>query len=213
MADREISVIRPDTDALKAMSHPTRLRMLGLLRSEGPATASALAARLGLNSGATSYHLRQLADAGLVVDDESLGSRRDRWWRAAHQSTRTRLRADDAPEFRAATLAFVRAAVQQQVALLHEADDERDDLPEEWLDATTNSDWGIRMTPAQARALVDRIGEILTEAMENEPDEHEAPEGAESVIFQLHAFPRPGRVTRFAEGDGDGNVTEDGGVS
>lgn len=196
MPEREISVIRPDTDALRAMSHPTRLRMLGLLRSDGAATASALANRLGLNSGATSYHLRQLADAGLVVEDESLGSKRDRWWKAAHESTRTHLGADDEPEHRAATLAFVRAAVQQQVSMLQEADAEREDLPEAWLDATTNSDWGIRMTAAQARALVDRLGDVLTEAFENEPDEDEAPEDAETVIFQLHAFPRPGRVTR-----------------
>ena len=80
----ELSRITPGPAGLKALSHPVRLRMLGLLRAEGPATATALAARLGLNSGATSYHLRQLAAHGFVEDDASRGNGRDPWWRAAH---------------------------------------------------------------------------------------------------------------------------------
>jgi hypothetical protein len=32
--------------------------MLGMLRIDGPATATTLAARLGINTGAASYHLR-----------------------------------------------------------------------------------------------------------------------------------------------------------
>ena len=70
--------------------------MLGLLRSEGPATATSLARRLDLNSGATSYHLRQLAQHGFVVEDTERGNARDRWWKAAHQATMTeRVRPDD----------------------------------------------------------------------------------------------------------------------
>ena len=84
----ELSSITPGPEALRALSHPLRLRILGLLRMDGPSTATALATRLGLNSGATSYHLRQLAQHGFVVDDEARGNARERWWRAAHQSTR-----------------------------------------------------------------------------------------------------------------------------
>ena len=71
--------------------------MLGLLRSEGPATATTLATRLGLNSGATSYHLRQLEKHGFIVEDTSRGNARDRWWRAAHQSTQTESRTPRRP--------------------------------------------------------------------------------------------------------------------
>ena len=63
--DRDIAL---DAGSLRGLAHPVRLRMLGLLRTEGPATATRLAARLGLNSGATSYHLRQLATHGFVVE-------------------------------------------------------------------------------------------------------------------------------------------------
>src|SRR5690606_19778936 len=58
---RQISRIKPDAMALRALAHPQRMRMLAMLRIDGPATATALAERMGLNSGATSYHLRQLA--------------------------------------------------------------------------------------------------------------------------------------------------------
>ena len=80
------SSITPDIAGLRALSHPVRLRMLGLLRTEGPATATTLAQRLGLNTGATSYHLRQLAQHGFIEEDTERGNGRDRWWRAAHDS-------------------------------------------------------------------------------------------------------------------------------
>ena len=55
--------------------------MLGMLRIDGPATATSLAARLGINTGQTSYHLRQLAQHGFVVDDDERGNGRERWWK------------------------------------------------------------------------------------------------------------------------------------
>nr|WP_284288313.1 helix-turn-helix domain-containing protein [Angustibacter aerolatus] len=41
------------------MAHPLRVRILGMLRSDGADTATGLANRLGLSSAATAYHLRQ----------------------------------------------------------------------------------------------------------------------------------------------------------
>lgn len=67
-------------DALRALAHPLRVQLFSALTSFGPATASALAARLGESSGATSYHLRQLEKHGFVREDTSRGNGRDRWW-------------------------------------------------------------------------------------------------------------------------------------
>ena len=78
MAPRETD----DVAALRAFAHPVRLRLLSLLRLDGPATASALARRTGESSGSTSYHLRQLARFGLVEDAEGAATRRERLWRA-----------------------------------------------------------------------------------------------------------------------------------
>lgn len=72
---------------IKALAHPIRMTLLRLLREDGPDTASGLGQRIAHSSGVTSYHLRQLAGAGLVAEDEALGNQRDRWWRAAHERT------------------------------------------------------------------------------------------------------------------------------
>ncbi|MFE7507703.1 ArsR/SmtB family transcription factor [Promicromonospora sp. NPDC057488] len=80
---------------VQALAHPIRFALLRLLREDGPATASGLAQRVGHSSGVTSYHLRTLADAGLVVEDEELGNRRDRWWKAAHENVTFTLRVPD----------------------------------------------------------------------------------------------------------------------
>jgi DNA-binding transcriptional ArsR family regulator len=65
---------------VRALAHPLRLRMLEAL-ADGPATASMLARDLGESSGATSYHLRALAAAGIIVEDLDRRKGRERWWK------------------------------------------------------------------------------------------------------------------------------------
>ncbi len=183
-----LTTITPTLQALRALSHPVRLRMLGLLRSEGPATATTLATRLGLNTGATSYHLRQLAQHGFVVDDEERGNARDRWWKAVHRSTRT-ARADD-PDAQAAQDAFVQAVAVVHTEQLQRAVEEAELLPTPWRHASTVSDWALRLTPRRAQALVEALEAIVDNAEEDGGD----PEAREFVVM-LHAFPRPGTAT------------------
>ena len=88
MTDSDGSRIHLDARSLRGLAHPVRLKVLGRLREGGPSTATALAAELGESSGVTSYHLRQLAQYGFVVEDDTpRASRRERWWRAAHRTT------------------------------------------------------------------------------------------------------------------------------
>src|SRR5690242_12974406 len=69
-----------DVRAIRALAHPLRLRLLDLLRFEGPSTATKLAALVGESSGATSYHLRMLAQYGYVEEADATDNR-ERWWR------------------------------------------------------------------------------------------------------------------------------------
>src|SRR5437764_13193340 len=72
--------------ALRALAHPIRLELVGLLRRQGPLTATKAAALLGESSGSTSFHLRQLAKYGLV--EEAGGGRgKERPWRATTMFT------------------------------------------------------------------------------------------------------------------------------
>ncbi|MEH0931626.1 ArsR/SmtB family transcription factor [Micromonospora sp. CPCC 205558] len=95
--------VRIDKRQVRVLAHPLRMRLVGALRVKGPATATTLAELLGTNTGATSYHLRQLAEVGLVVEDHDRGSGRQRWWRAAHDVTNWEPSDfDDDPDARAA---------------------------------------------------------------------------------------------------------------
>ena len=173
--------------ALRALSHPTRLKMLGMLRSDGPATSTTLAARLGLNTGQTSYHLRQLSQHGFIVDDHERGNGRERWWRAAHQSTQTDLEPAD-PKDREAFDAYARAVAATYIHNLQSAVEERPLLPKEWRAAETFSDYHVRVTAKHAEALTEKMHEIF---MELHGDEDDDPEAAD-FVFQFQAFPRPG---------------------
>ena len=73
---------------MRALAHPLRLRLLGLLRVEGPATATGLADTVGESPALVSYHLRQLDAYNFVEEAPELASDgRERWWRAAQAST------------------------------------------------------------------------------------------------------------------------------
>jgi DNA-binding transcriptional ArsR family regulator len=182
--------VSPTVDALKAISHPIRLQLIGLLRGDGPATATQLAARLGISSGLTSYHLRQLAAFGFVDDLPDRGNGRDRWWRAVHRSTWT-ARPDDDPSEQLAYDAFYETVAEMHTRSLMAAVDQRPDLPDAWAKTGTISDWQLRLTPEQADTLQSRLMEVLEEYGPSDPTADRAPEGAELFIVQLHTFLRP----------------------
>jgi DNA-binding transcriptional ArsR family regulator len=179
------SSITPDIAGLRALSHPVRLRMLGLLRSEGPATATSLARRLDLNTGATSYHLRQLAQHGFIEEDTERGSGRDRWWRAAHDSTHTEFRGEGITDDVEAYLATVALIYGER---LRSVVSELRFYPEEWQGVSTLSDWHFSLTPARAKALVDALTSVIEEV--EETDE----EGSAGFIVNLNAYLRPGEL-------------------
>ena len=142
--DGELRILHPTGAQLQTLAHPLRSRLLGALRFHGPATSTALAARLGTNSGATSYHLRQLAEAGLVEDDPERSNGRDRWWRSVHDATSWRSTDyDDDPDARAADDWLVRRQAHVSNGWLNDWLDGRDDWSPEWRDAADH----VRLPP------------------------------------------------------------------
>lgn len=68
---------------LKAYAHPLRRRIARALVRLDHARAADLAAELGLPANSISFHLRVLADAGLIEEaPERARDRRDRVWKA-----------------------------------------------------------------------------------------------------------------------------------
>ena len=137
-----------------------RNRILGLLRLYGPATATTLADRLAVNTGATSYHLRQLADAGLVVEDDSRGNARDRWWKSAHQGTdfdKSELLAEE-PEL---ALGFLHGIGQMYAENMFRAIDNLQTMTPEWRDASLISDYLFQLRPDELTAMMTEIKAVL----------------------------------------------------
>src|SRR6516162_11056846 len=106
MPEQQARSVKRMTDprALRALAHPLRLSLLGLLRIEGPLTATRAGELLGESSASCSFHLRQLAKYGLV--EEAGGGRgRERPWRATTMFTDVPT-ITDSPELDAASGLF-----------------------------------------------------------------------------------------------------------
>lgn len=178
--------IRLDARTLRALAHPLRIRLLGLLRADGPATATGLAQRVGETSGTTSWHLRQLAEHGLIEQDEERGNKRERWWQATYESTELRLEDFRGDEESAgalnAYLFEVAAGVYRRVtAFLAE------DWGHEWRESFVMSDQSLPLTPDELKALRTELHEVI--ARYRRPERA----GDEIVEAQVQAFPRKRR--------------------
>lgn len=180
-------VVRLDAKSTRALAHPIRLKILGILRTEGPATSTTIADRLGLNTGTTSYHMRQLAAYGFIVDDADRGVGRERWWKAAHAFTSMEREAvdDETSE------AFIRSVGQINAEKIHQAIDEYATLPEAWRGAGTFSDVLLMLTPEETRQLEADLLEVMGRYRQHDPaNTAPAPAGAARVVAQLQIFPQ-----------------------
>lgn len=180
------------SEQLRTLAHPLRMRLLSVLRLEGPATATQLAQRLQSDSGKTSYHLRQLAQVGLVGEDETRGNRRDRWWAALHDSTQWNP-ADhlDDPDTTAATDWLAGHVVRQHAQWAETYVHARDTWGAAWIDASTLSDYLLELTPARLRDLVEEVGEVI-ERYRTADEPADADTGdRERVSIVFYGFPNP----------------------
>ncbi|MFD9307908.1 ArsR/SmtB family transcription factor [Streptomyces sp. NPDC060048] len=160
-------VLDPEQDAaaLKALTHPLRIRLLGMLRQDGPATASELAVRTGESSASTSYHLRVLAKYAFVVEAENRDGR-ERRWRAVHSVTSWSNKAmESTPGSRAWISLSRRAQIEHLEATLvrHEADVADGRLGKEWVEPSGISDLMPRLTPGSLCELWETIDRKLEE--------------------------------------------------
>ncbi|MEU3405200.1 winged helix-turn-helix domain-containing protein [Streptomyces sp. NPDC006670] len=161
VSDEQRRVLDPEHDAaaLKALTHPLRIRLLGLLRQDGPATASELAVRTGESSASTSYHLRVLAKYAFVAEARHRDGR-ERRWRAAHAATAW---SGGAMAATAESRAYVGLSRRVQIEHLetslarHEADLAAGRLGEEWAGAAGISDLLPRLTPESLGELWDAL--------------------------------------------------------
>lgn len=178
-----------DVRALRALAHPLRGRLLGLLRLHGPSTATRLGDLVGESSGTTSYHLRQLADWGFVEDAGGLGTGRERWWRAVHRTTSYET-ADllGQPGGEEADDELLRTQVDGHARLLRAWGEQRRSLGDRWRAVGTLNDWALRLTPEQASALADELTAVLGRWAQAHPPDQPA-EDSELVGVVVDVVP------------------------
>ena len=173
-----------DAKVLRAMAHPLRLRLIGLLRKDGPATASELARRLDESSGLTSYHLRQLERFGFVEDDVERSKGRKRYWRAREEGMEWSIDTDD-PGLIEANRALGAELIAEYSRWLSRWYAETPDWDRRWRAAAEGLDQWFELTPDELRSLADDVRAVLAR-YENRRTRRD---DTERSVVLFHAFP------------------------
>lgn len=175
--------IQLDGRALRVLAHPLRARLLSELRLHGPANATTLAQKLDTNTGATSYHLRKLADVNLVVETDH-GTGKQRFWAAAQDSHGWNDTDTDDPD------ALAAASWLRQHYWQHFADRTmrwervRQSWPAAWQEAANMSDAIVELNTEQLGELMDELYALVLKYREMEPGE-----GHRQMVVNLFAMP------------------------
>jgi DNA-binding transcriptional ArsR family regulator len=178
-----------DGARLKALAHPLRVQLLDTLSTYGPATASALADRLGESSGATSYHLRQLEKSGFVREDAARGNARERWWERIPGSLSVDVAGlpDDSAERAAGELILAEWSRTRRRLLDDFLTRGERLLPPEWLAASDVTTMNLLLTSeqlAQLNSELDAVAERYKERYRGQTGPDVRP-----VEMQLNLFP------------------------
>jgi Helix-turn-helix domain len=176
-----------DPRALRAYAHPVRMKLVGLLRTEGPLTATRAGELLGESSGSTSFHLRQLAKYGLV-EEAGGGAGREKPWRATTTSTAWDSTAAT-PELAAATGLLNTAIAEQYFEQLMRWLEASPDEPAEWQEAFLFGDRILYVTADELAELGRQVRELVDVYFERQLKPELRPAGSRLVTYLHLAFP------------------------
>lgn len=174
-------------DAMRALAHPTRVRIKHMLAAE-PLSASELARRLGVRVGSAQYHLHTLVRAGIAVP---AGERVRRGGRellfTVPADTGVELAGDAPPELRgrldAAYVAELRRLLEASLRV-------RPDTAE---DHTITTIREVCLTEETMYAALAAIEELLVELQALDAGRAE---GAAPNVLSLFFFPIPAEASR-----------------
>lgn len=176
-----------DPAALRALAHPLRQLILRALAEHGPSTATALGERLGENSGATSYHLRQLAEHGFIEEAPELAKGKERWWRSPPKDLRYRMDRHRSPEVRELMEGLFAQHITEDVEDFQRFQAERVE-GDVWADMMPFSRGAIYATPAELEQFFEEYLVLLKRFQANH--ERDRP-GTRRVLTRFLAFPAP----------------------
>jgi predicted ArsR family transcriptional regulator len=163
------------------------MRLLGLLRFEGPMTATEAGKRLDQSPANASFHLRQLAKWGLV-EEAGGGTGRQRPWQATSYYTGWPDVAAS-PEMAAAEQELGGFIGRWQFASLMRWLEAKPGEDTAWQEAAAFDDTQMYLTPAELAELARRLREVAEEFTSRTLSGAPPPEGSRLVTAMLYAFP------------------------
>lgn len=176
-----------DARGMRALAHPVRVRILGELQRGGPSTATRLSPVVGATPSVTSWHLRHLAEHGMVRDAAGRGSGRERWWEAVSRGYRLTAEGPGALEAGLALQSVMEEVDGDVVGDWHR--EVEPTLPREWLEVAGRSSTRVLVTLEEQRALDAAWEELLAPYVLRKDDATSVPEGARSVRVLRHVLP------------------------
>jgi DNA-binding transcriptional ArsR family regulator len=176
-----------DPRALRALAHPTRLRLVGLLRREGPLTATQAGALIGEVPASASFHLRQLAKYGLV--EEAAGGRgRERPWQATAMFT-SWSGAGGSPDLAIADQMLTAVVAERYAEQLQAWLAAKPGEPVEWQEAAGLRDALLYVTADELTRIGEELDDLLRPYLDRIGDRSTRPDGARLVSFIRMALP------------------------
>jgi len=193
MADRERDRRIQDVGTLKALAHPLRMQLYRGLTIARVATASQLAEQVDEAVSLVSYHLRKLAEHGLIEEAATQSADgRERWWQPASDGVSVRDEDfRDAPEKAAAHTAASRLFFEQRCDMYRRFLDERAHWSADWTTASDSSEWLLKLTPAELNALSKEVYALVRKYEERGRAAEAAgdTDGRENVAVHTYGFP------------------------
>lgn len=193
MADRERDRRIRDVGTLKALAHPLRMKLYRALTIARTATASQLAEQVDEAVSLVSYHLRKLAEHGLIEEAEAQSADgRERWWQPASEGVTIRDEDfRDAPEKAAAHTAASRLFFEQRADMYRRFLDERAHWGAVWNAASDSSEWLLKLTPDELARLSKEMYDLVRryEELGRAAAQAGDTEGRENVAVHTYGFP------------------------
>ncbi|MEW2247346.1 MULTISPECIES: ArsR/SmtB family transcription factor [unclassified Streptomyces] len=193
MADRERDRRIRDVGTLKALAHPLRMKLYRALTIARTATASQLAEQVDEAVSLVSYHLRKLAEHGLIEEAETQSTdARERWWQPSTDGVTIRDEDfRDAPEKAAAHTAASRLFFEQRADMYRRFLDERAHWGAVWNTASDSSEWLLKLTPDELSRLSKEMYDLVRKYEELGRAAAEAgdTEDRENVAVHTYGFP------------------------
>ena len=183
-----------DAASMRVLAHPTRLRLLGLLRERGAQTAAQLGDAVDEAPGTISYHLSKLASIDLIEAAEpQTTDRRERWWQATAQLTSWEpAELLDDPDRLVASSALQKSIGQAYAARFGEYVDAMPTLPREWVAAGASGDRSLRLTTTELAGLRHDLEAVVDRWLDvGAAHDPAADDGAAPVVLVYQAYRRP----------------------